>query len=123
MMNNPMLGDPQKINELARALASYKCVSRYDRDGEIEGGTLAHGFSDLEKSFREILLVLLPKLVGDDLSEREACDVLLSIGEEFRHIHYHLRDGRFYRYLWGDSDTNTGTGAIVPESGEPGNRA
>ena len=103
MKNDPMLEDPTKINELARALASCECVSRYDHDGEVEGGTLAHGFSDLEKSFRKFLSELLPKLVDGNLSEREACDVLLSIGEEFRHIHYHLRDNKFYRYLWEDA--------------------
>lgn len=97
-----MLEDPAKINELARTLASYKCVSRYDHGDEVEGGTLANGFSDLEKSFRKFLLELLPKLTEGNLSEREARDVLLSIGEEFRHIHYHLHDNKFYSYLWED---------------------
>jgi hypothetical protein len=101
-----MLEDFEKINELARALASYKCVCRYDQEGEVEGGTLAHGFSDLERSFRKFLSDLLPKLVDGNLSEREACNVLLSIGEEFRHIHYHLRDSRFYRYLWEDAPSD-----------------
>ena len=100
MKNNSMLGEPEQINELARILVGYKCISRYDHEGEVEGGTLAHGFSDLEKSFRTFLTDLLPKLVDGNLSEQEACDVLLSIGEEFRHINYHLRDSRFYRYLW-----------------------
>ena len=100
-----MLDDPRKLNELARTLASYKCVSRYDQETEVEGGTLAHGFSDLEKSFRRFLSELLPRLVEGNLSEEEACDVLFSIGEEFRHIHYHLRENRFYRYLWQDADS------------------
>jgi hypothetical protein len=97
-----MLDNPVKIDALARALARYKCVSRYDHDNEIEGGTLAAGFSDLEKSFQKFLCELLPKLCEENLPEHEACDVLLSIGEEFRHIYYHLRDSKFYRYLWED---------------------
>lgn len=101
-----MLEDPARINELARALASYECVSRFNHGAEVEGGTLAHGFSDLEKSFRKFTSELLPKLVEGNLSEREACDLLIVIGEEFRHIHYHLRDSRFYSYLWEDTGSN-----------------
>jgi hypothetical protein len=99
-----MLEEPKKINELARTLASYKCVSRYDRDGEVEAGTLAHAFGDLEKSFRKFLSELLPKLLNGKLSEQDACDTLASIGEEFRHINYHLHDNRFYDYLWESAD-------------------
>ena len=100
MMDNPMLADPEKINELARILARYECVSRHDQRDEVEAGTLASGFSDLEKAFRRILQELLPKMIVGKLSEREALDVLLLIGDEFRHIDYHLRDNRFYSYLW-----------------------
>jgi hypothetical protein len=99
-----MLDNPEKINELARKLVRFQCVTKHDHDGEIEGGTLANGFADLEKSFRKFIGELLPKLASEALTEREVHDVLLSIGEEFRHINYHLRDNRFYQYLWENSD-------------------
>ena len=77
----------------------YNCVAKFDRDCEPEGGVLAHLFSDLEQSFRTFLRELLPKLAAGNLSEEEIHGLLIQIGEEFRHVQYHLKDSRFYGYL------------------------
>ena len=104
MMQNALIGDPKQINELAHSLPSYKCVAKFDKPGEPEGGVLAHAFSDQENSFRKFLFELLARLLTDKLSESEANDVLLDIGEELRHIQYHIRDPRFYAYLQENGD-------------------
>ena len=35
----------------------------------------------------------------DTASPEELFDVLIDIGEEFRHILYHIHDPKFYKYL------------------------
>jgi len=99
MVDVPLLGTATQINELARTLVRYNCVAKFDRESEPEGGVLAHSFSDLEESFRTFLHELLPRLVAGNLSEEEVHGILILIGEEFRHIQYHIRDSRFYGYL------------------------
>lgn len=102
MSDLPLLRSTEQINALARTLVRYQCVAKFDRAGEPEGGSLAHAFSDLEQSFRVFLDELLPRLIQGKLSEQEAQELLLQIGEEFRHIQYHLKDSKFYRYIQED---------------------
>jgi hypothetical protein len=99
MSDSRLLGSPDKINKLANTLGRFQCVAKFDQSGKVEAGSLAHAFSDLEDSFRKVVDRLLPKLVADGLSEADARDILHEIGEEFRHILYHIRDPKFYRYL------------------------
>ncbi len=91
-----LLGDGASVKALAERLATCEAVSRFDTAEEREAWTLTHAFSDLEGSFRVYLDALLPRLVQGDLSPEEVHDLLLDIGEEFRHIAYHLNDTRFY---------------------------
>jgi len=49
-----------------------------------------------------MLGLLLPKLLNEDLSPEELNEVLLDIGEELRHILYHIKDPRFFGYLTDD---------------------
>lgn len=99
-MDQALLSKPAEINRLAQILVALKSVNRFDTNEEIEGGTLAHAFSDLETAFRRFLLDLLPRLTAENVSEADATKVLHEIGEEFRHIDYHLHDPKFYEYLW-----------------------
>src|SRR3954463_3969563 len=100
------MAGPERINKLANILNDFDCVSKHDKPDEREGATLAHAFTDLEDSFRKFVFELLPKLTAGKLSEEDARDLLWNIGEEFRHIDYHLHDPKFYSYLWaGDHPT------------------
>ena len=91
------------IVELQKKLEKYEFLGKYDKDDKVEADTLAHAFSDLEESFRVFLDELLPRLKEQDLDEEGLNDLLLDIGEEFRHILYHIQDPSFYQYLY-DSD-------------------
>ncbi|GAM99124.1 hypothetical protein U91I_02764 [alpha proteobacterium U9-1i] len=43
---------------------------------------------------------MFPKLVGDaKLSDEELADILNDLGEELRHIQYHIGDLRYFDYL------------------------
>ena len=95
----PILGNPEAVSHLAERLAKCPQVSRFDTEEEPQGWTLALSFSDLEASFTVFLEQQLPRLARDEGSAKETYDRLIDIGEEFRHILYHLRTVRFYDHL------------------------
>ena len=90
---------PEIAQQLADRLARLKTVSQFDQPGEPQSATLAHTLMDLEESFRKFLQTLLPKLLDRSLSADQINDVLLDIGEELRHVLYHIRDPEFFGYL------------------------
>ncbi|MBI4498431.1 MAG: hypothetical protein HY689_11085 [Chloroflexi bacterium] len=98
-MSRRILENPDAIRALAERLARCPQVARFDQGNEQEGWTLAHSFADLEESFRKFLDEQLPKLAQEQLSASEISGLLLDMGEEFRHILYHISDPAFYKYL------------------------
>lgn len=89
---------------LVERLSKIDAVSRFDRRDEPQSATLVHALTDMEKSFREILDTLLPRLVDEAADSDQIEDALLEIGEELRHIHYHLKDPEFFGYLFSPED-------------------
>jgi len=106
MTQRSLLGDQATRKALAERLSKCPEVAKYDHGDENEAGVLAHAFGDLEESFRAFLYEQLPRLMNDQASSAELFDALLDIGEEFRHILYHIHDPKFYNYLDGQHDTN-----------------
>jgi hypothetical protein len=92
-------GQPEKVKALAERLAQCPDIIKYDRGNEREAWVLAISFAELESSFKRFLHEQLPKLTDEQGEPSDVYDVLLDIGEEFRHIMYHIRDPKFYRYL------------------------
>lgn len=86
----------ESLKELARNLSRLSSVNKYG-DEEVWG--LADDLIDLEKSFSLILEDLFPKLLNDNLSSEDLENVLFDIGDEFRHVAYHMGRSSFYRYL------------------------
>ena len=83
---------------ISEVLSISKQVTSLDSEKEKEASTLAHCFLDLQESFNKFNNELLPK-INQNLNEEEIDDLLLDIGEEFRHILYHIKDSKFYNYL------------------------
>jgi hypothetical protein len=104
---NPSAKDYESRRQrLLAVLDSCPVVTRYDRSSEKEAETLAHAFLDLEQSFHKFTDELLPRLESNGVTKVDIADLLLEIGEEFRHILYHIGDPHYYRYLpaWGGAD-------------------
>jgi hypothetical protein len=99
MSGRRLLRDGADLKVLAERLAQCKEVTRFDEGEECEAWTLAHAFADLEESLRTFLDEQLPRLTEGQLEASEIHELLLEIGEEFRHILYHIKDPKFYRYL------------------------
>lgn len=60
---------------------------------------VATGLIDIRESTDRIFKELLPRLKELHPAEVEYADVLHAIGEEYRHIYYHLRHTRFFDYV------------------------
>ncbi len=69
--------------------------------------TIAHALSDLEDSFCVVVKELLPKLLDETKSAEELDELLLDVGEELRHILYHIKDTRYFGYLSENVATNS----------------
>lgn len=93
---------PDAAHFLTERLALIKTVSKFDQPGEPQSATLAHSLTDLEKSFRTVTDVLLPRLLDRTVTPEQLNDALLDVGEELRHILYHIRDPKFFGYLFND---------------------
>lgn len=91
-----------ELKGLAERLNRCEQVIRYDTATEKQAWTLAHNFLDLAESFRTFLDKQLPRLRDESFGCAELNDVLTDIGEEFRHILWHIHNAEFYAYLRDD---------------------
>ena len=66
---------------------------------EEEPWTLANDLVDVENSLLVLSNDLFPRLLKDSVNSQEIKEILLDIGEEFRHIAYHIGNNKFYKYL------------------------
>jgi hypothetical protein len=98
-MNNQAERFAAQLRELADRLDRCEQVRRYDTPNEKQAWTLAHNLLDLGESCGALLNDLLPKLRDGEPDSERLNAVLLEIGEEMRHILYHIRDSEFYAYL------------------------
>ena len=99
MKDNKSEAFAAELKELAERLEISQHVKRYDTPEEKQTWTLAHNLLDLEESFRTFLDQQLPRLKKEELTSDQINDILVEIGEELRHILYHIRDSEFYSYL------------------------
>jgi len=100
---NKLIKTAEDVKRLADRLSECPEVTRYGDIEHNEAWALASSFADLEDSFRALLDEQIPKLLATDTGPSELYDTLLDVGEEFRHILYHvLQQQKFYRYLTPD---------------------
>lgn len=88
----------EKLRNITTNLEKCERVTRYSSPEENQSDTLANAFIDIEESILNILL-LLPKFYNEELKSEEADDLILEIGEELRHLLYHINDTEVYNYL------------------------
>lgn len=86
------------IGVLARLLEKCPRVVRLGSEQEPEAWALAHALADLAESCETISERLLPALAAAE-DEQTLEDTLHEIGEELRHILYHVNKSQFYHYL------------------------
>ena len=88
-----------KLYVLESNLRKLPKATHHNELNEQESNTLAHALLDIEESCRALVTGLLPKLMDQSIESTTVGEVLLDIGEELRHILYHIKDSAFYKYL------------------------
>jgi hypothetical protein len=89
----------ERVIALERRLSSVPEVARFNSPDEPQGHTITHALSGWEDSFATVLDDLLPKLVSDNTPTDELNDILQQVGDELRHILYHIHDAKYFDYL------------------------
>ena len=88
-----------KLKAIKINLSKSKVVTVHNVKLEDQADTLANAFIDIEESMRVIINELLPKFYLNNLKQEEVENLIFEIGEEFRHIIYHIKDTKVYDYL------------------------
>lgn len=87
------------IEKLAERLLQCEGIKKFDKHNESAAWVIAHAFKDIEESAYKFSNHLLPQLLNSNTNINDIYELLLEIGEEFRHILYHINDMDFYHYL------------------------
>ena len=98
------LDDVDDVLALAKLLNKSPKVAEFNKrypnpNQSPEADALANAFRDIEKSSTKVFEQLIPQFKNENLTGGEITEVLLEIGEEFRHILYHIQDPKFFKYL------------------------
>lgn len=102
-----MTGYSRKEIELVTMLADHlqripKVAEEATRRGtglEAEAMQIATGLADIQESSRELFERLVPRLLKAPPASAEAQELLQDIGEEYRHILYHIMDTKIFSYI------------------------
>ena len=88
-----------KLQAITKNLEKSEKVTKYSTPVENQADTLANAFIDIEESMVTIIREQIPKLYLHNLNSSEVDELLSAIGEEFRHILYHINDTKLYNHL------------------------
>ncbi|MGC4128049.1 MAG: hypothetical protein QM564_00505 [Bergeyella sp.] len=88
----------EKLKTITNNLEKYSKVNEDSKFNENQADTLANALIDIEESLNKIK-EQIPLFYNKKLNEVEVEETLLDIGEELRHILYHIKDVKFYQYL------------------------
>jgi hypothetical protein len=92
--------DDENATRLAERLKRMHKVAARSTEDYDEASALTYGFQHMESSFRKILDEELPALQrASESSDEEIENTLHAIGEELRHILYHIGALKWYDYL------------------------
>jgi hypothetical protein len=93
---------------LALKLGERPEIARYDEADEPHGSTLAYHLAHLEESFHRFNERHLPTLISQANTSGDVLGSLHEIGEELRHVIYHIATPAYFGYL-GASDQRPAT--------------
>lgn len=88
----------EKLRIITHNLEKCERVTKHSTKEENQADTLANSLIDIEEALKK-MNEQIPKFYLKDLSKDEVDDLILELGEELRHILYHINDTRVYDYL------------------------
>jgi len=99
------LTDASNVKKLAVRLSSLRSVSRFDHAEHKEGWTLALTFAGVENVCQKLSDELLPRLLQKGVRDPEVEETLTQIGDQFHFLLQHIRDPKFYGYLFDEDES------------------
>jgi hypothetical protein len=84
--------------DLARKLEAVPQVARGASADEPGGWRLAYSLMEMDGSMSRIQQTLT-RIRNEEVDPAELHGLLTDIGEELRHVLYHVKDSQFYEYL------------------------
>ena len=103
-----------RVIELGQQLSKIPEIAQFDKPGEPQGHTLAHALSHWEDSSATFLDNLLPKLANEMASAEDLIDTIHDVGDELRHILYHIQDVKYFGYLLDGPEKATNKKIVKP---------
>jgi hypothetical protein len=96
------LNDVQRVKELAECLRRVprvaKAAVRRGTTVDAEAWQIATALADVEECAEKLFAEIIPRLIAS--SDGEAGDDALNdVGEEYRHILYHIMDTKVFEYV------------------------
>ena len=88
----------EKLKIITHNLEKCERVTKHSNSEENQADTLANSLIDIEEDIQKIEVQIF-KLYSEELTKDEVDDLILDIGEELRHILYHVNDARVFDYL------------------------
>lgn len=88
----------KRLNQISSNLRNCEIVTKYSNDEENQVDTFAHALLDIDESAKKIIN-MISNLSSKEASAEIVDDLILEIGEELRHILYHVYDTKVYDYL------------------------
>lgn len=99
----------EEVKELSLKIKNSKVIKKNLPKWKHEADVIAISLLEIKQSFEKIYKDYIYRFK----TERKIDDILLDIGEEFRHVLYHIRDMKYFSYLFGD---NIDDNSIKPSS-------
>jgi ABC-type uncharacterized transport system substrate-binding protein len=97
--------DADRTQALAEHLKRIpRVVESARRNGataDSEAWQIATGLSDIQESTDRLFKKLIPALLSVGPASEEADELMNEVGEEYRHILYHIRDTKLFAYVAG----------------------
>ncbi|WP_138484934.1 hypothetical protein [Dyadobacter bucti] len=89
----------QKLRALMANLERSSILNKLSTKEDNQIDTLANALIDIEESLKKVINEHIPHFYQNELSEEEVEDIIFDIGEELRHLLYHINDTKVYNYL------------------------
>lgn len=93
----------EKLKALTSNLEKSERVTKHSTKEENQADTLANAFIDIEDALKK-MNEQIPRLYLKELTRDEVDDLIFDLGEELRHILYHINDTPVYDYLKTDKE-------------------
>lgn len=89
-----------KYIQLGKRFSKIEKITKLNQGEDKEAWTLSHSLLDIEESCKIFIEQQLPNLLKENISDKQVSDILFDISENLRHILYHIKDPKYFSYIF-----------------------